>query len=134
MRIAWLDRIGGWNTRLILAASGAVLAAGCAASSGIQVKVSEDGTTTKTLPNNEIRLEGFGKKHRDPTGKSYVETLVYPISGERLLRMSEAESIQMIVNGSSGQVKGTFDGDNFANLRRFVAECVRSAGAGAPPK
>lgn len=81
-----------------------------------------------------LSADGPGKKQRDPAGESYTETLVYPVSGERLMRISEADAVRVIVNGRAGEVKGAFDEVNFANLRRFVAECVRPAGSGNPAR
>jgi len=81
-----------------------------------------------------LSADGPGKKQRDPTGKSYTETLAYPVSGERLMRISEADAVRVIVSGRAGEVKGAFDEVNFANLRRFVAECVRPVGSGSPQK
>jgi hypothetical protein len=81
-----------------------------------------------------LTAEGPAKRQRDPTGKSYTETLVYPVSGERLLGLSEAGSVRVTINGRMGVAKGSFDEVNFANLRSFVAECVRSAGSGSPQK
>lgn len=174
--------------------------AGCGGSRGIQTRVSDDGTTTRTLASSEVKLEGamkyYGsgerdytierqcfldyracetaagevsyeivlaytgidelgiepgrslefvadlnsyvlsaggpaKRQRDPAGKGYTETLTYPVSGERLAKISEAGSVQIKINGRGGVVKGSFDEVNFSNLRSFVAECVKPAGSGS---
>ena len=200
---AFFDRITVRTSAVLLAAGAIVGCGGCGGSRGIDTKISGDGTTTRTLANNEVKLEGAlkyhgsgersytiekqcfldfraretasgettyeivltyigveelgiepgrslefvadlnsyvlsaegaGKRERDPAGKSFTETLVYPVSGERLLRLSEAESLQVMVNGRAGKVRGSFDGVNFANLRRFVTECVRPAGSLAPAR
>ena len=81
-----------------------------------------------------LSAEGARKRERDPTGKSFTETLVYPVSGERLLRMSEAETLRVTINGRGGEVSGSFDDVNFANLRRFVSECVRPMESSTPEK
>jgi hypothetical protein len=199
MRRAFFDGIAVRTFAVLLAAGAIAVCGGCGGSRGIDTRISGDGTTTRTLANNEVKLEGAmkyhgsgersytiekqcfldfrarettsgettyeivltytgvdelgiepgrslefvadmnsyvlsaegaAKKQRDPTGDFFTEILVYPISGERLLRMAEAESLQVMVNGRAGKVRGFFDGVNFANLRRFVGECVRPAGPG----
>jgi hypothetical protein len=63
-------------------------------------------------------------KTKDPSTKLVTESVAYPVSSELLIAMSEAEEIQVIVNGEDGRVKGSFNDENFANLRRFVDEYV----------
>ena len=199
MRRASFGGVAVWASAVFLIVDAIALCSGCGGSRGIDTKISGDGTTTRTLANNEVKLEGAMKYHgsgersytiekqcfldfrarettsgettyeivltytgvdelgiepgrslefvadmnsyvlsaegaarkqRDPTGDFFTEILIYPISGERLLRMAEAESLQVMVNGRAGKVRGSFDGVNFANLRRFVGECVRPAGPG----
>jgi hypothetical protein len=84
---------------------------------------------TVDLNSYVLTAEGPARKQRDPTGKSVTETLVYPVTGERLVNMSEAGSVKVAINGRSGEARGSFDDTNFANLRLFVAQCVRPAGA-----
>ena len=86
------------------------------------------------LNSHVLTAEAPGKRQRDPTGKSYTETLVYQVSSEQLLKISQAESVRVIVNGRAGEVRGSFDEVNFAHLRSFVAECVKPAASGEPPR
>jgi hypothetical protein len=200
MRSSWQRGIMTLASAFLLAAGATGFVAGCGGSRGIDTKILSDGTTTRTLANNEVKLEGAmkyygsgerdyvierqcyldyraretasgetmyeivlayigveelgiepgrslefeadlntyvltaegpGKRQRDPTGKSFKETLVYPVESERLMKLSEAASVRVTINGRAGAVKGSFDGENFSNLRSFVAECVRPA-AGSP--
>ena len=201
MQSASRYRLAALVSAVIVASAATGFVVGCGGSRGIQTRVWDDGTTTRTLANSEIKLEGAekyygsdersrviekqcfldyrarekasgettyeivltymgveelgiqpgrslefvadlnsyvltadgsGKKERDPTGKSFTETLVYPVSSERLMNLSEAESVRVIVNGRAGEVKGSFDEVNFAHLRSFVAECVKPIGSGSP--
>jgi hypothetical protein len=203
MRFASPSRLTAFVSAVIVALAASGFVAGCGGSRGIDTKILSDGTTTRTLANSEIKLEGAmkyygsderdyivekqcfldyrsretasrrigyeivltyigveelgiepgrslefvadlnsyvltadgpGKKERDPTGKSFTETLVYPVSSERLMNLSEAESVRVIINGRAGEVKGSFDEVNFAHLRSFVAECVKPIGSGSPQK
>ncbi len=64
-------------------------------------------------------------KSKDPSTKLVTESVAYPVSSELLIAMSEAEAIQVVVTGQAGEVKGSFNGKNFANLRQFVTEHVQ---------
>jgi hypothetical protein len=207
----WRSKMGFASARRAAVLAAAVLAAalaiglagGCGGSRGIDAKVLADGTTTRTVGNSEVKLEGamkyYGsgerdytlerqcfldyraretaagetsyeivltytgidelgiepgrsleieadlnayvlsadgpaKRQRDPAGRGYTEILTYPVSGDRLMKISEAGSVQVKINGRGGVVKGSFDEVNFSDLRRFVAECIRSAGSGSPAR
>jgi hypothetical protein len=203
MQSASRYRLAALVFAVIVASAVSGFVAGCGGSRGIRTSVSDDGTTTRTLANSEVKLEGAikytgsderdyvvekqcfldyrsretasrmmkyeivltyigveelgiepgrslelqadlnsyvltaegpAKRQRDPTGKSYTETLVYQVSSEQLLKLSQAESVQVIVNGRAGEAKGSFDAVNFAHLRGFVAECVKPIGSGSSQK
>jgi hypothetical protein len=68
---------------------------------------------------------GAVRKSKDPSTKLVTESLDYPVSPQLLLSMAEAATIQVIVSGEDGEVRGSFDDENFANLRRFVNDYVQ---------
>lgn len=68
---------------------------------------------------------GAVRKSKDPSTKLVTESLNYPVSPQLLLSMAEAETIQVIVSGEDGEVRGSFDDENLANLRRFVNDYVQ---------
>jgi hypothetical protein len=68
---------------------------------------------------------GAVRKSKDPSTKLVTESLDYPVSPQLLLEMAEAETIQVIVSGEDGELRGSFDDENFETLRRFVDDYVQ---------
>jgi len=68
--------------------------------------------------------EGEVRRQMDPSGESFTESVDYPVDPDFLVRLSEAESIGVVVNGHDGEITGYFDADNITNLRRFVTDHV----------
>ncbi|UCG52841.1 MAG: hypothetical protein JSW58_04610 [Candidatus Latescibacterota bacterium] len=73
-------------------------------------------------------LSGEGKvsREKDPSGEFVTESLDYSVSRDFLIRLAEAESVSVVITGHEGEVKGYFNEDNLANVRRFVHEFVRT--------
>jgi len=77
--------------------------------------------------NSTVLSAGGGavRRSKDPSTKLVTESLDYPVSPQLLLEMAEAETIQVIVSGGDGELRGSFDDENFATLRRFVDDYVQ---------
>jgi len=68
--------VGGliaWSIRLALIGALAFVTAGCASTPRVVTDVLDDGTTTYTLANNEIKVEGATKYYGFEEGSSIVE-------------------------------------------------------------
>ena len=187
-------RVTVWTIGLAVLGSAVLLAIGCAKSYRTETDQRDDGTTTHTLANLEIKVEGATKyfgfeegsstvekqcvfdvraydrpgqrrtfellltyrgaeamniepgrsleivadlnsyvlsagsgptRTRDPSGKFFTESLAYPIAGDVLVTMAEAQTVEVIVKGPSEDAKGSFDEKSFGEFRRFVDEFVR---------
>ncbi|UCH84519.1 MAG: hypothetical protein JSW50_02160 [Candidatus Latescibacterota bacterium] len=68
--------------------------------------------------------EGEVRREMDPSGDSFSEKVDYPVDSDFLIRLAQAESVEVIVNGHDGEIAGYFDSVNFGNVRRFVADHV----------
>jgi hypothetical protein len=68
--------------------------------------------------------EGEVRRQMDPSGDLFTERVDYPVKVDFLIRLIEAETIGVVVNGHDGEVQGYFDSDNIGALRRFVADYV----------
>lgn len=81
-----------------------------------------------------LSAEGDLDRQKDPTGDFVTEILDYPVSRELLLRLAQADKVDVIVNGHAGEVKGYFNEQNFTSIRRFVTEHVGVESAETPAR
>jgi hypothetical protein len=72
-----------------------------------------------------LSARGGTTRTRDPSGTSYTESLIYPVTRDVLLSMADAQSVQTLVKGPREDVRGYFDEKNLADFRRFVSDYVR---------
>ncbi|MEJ2722989.1 MAG: hypothetical protein P8181_17910, partial [bacterium] len=93
---------------------------------GRSLELVVDGRSTLFSAVGEVGRE------MDPSGEWFTEWLDYPVDRDFLFRIATAQTIEVIVNGHEGEVRGFFDGDNFKAIRRFVAEYVETDGQGPP--
>lgn len=73
MHRVFTGALAAWAAGLAVIAAAALLASGCASSRPVVTQVLDDGTTTYTLMNNEIKVAGATKYYGFEEGSSLVE-------------------------------------------------------------
>jgi hypothetical protein len=79
------------------------------------------------------RIDPAGDGRHDSAGRGVLETQMYRIEPELLIRLSQAKEIKIRVPGSKWNMDRCFDADNFQRLKDFVAQHAPAPPAPIPP-